>query len=244
MLKYALIFLFAWPAGLCADTEMAERAIERMTSLDMENWYYTRKLVSLRGTRIDRHEPSLPREKHWQLLSLDGYPATDEELQDYAREQNGHVPSQEDQGKTTGEQVREILEPGSLAEKTGADAAGWYSFRLKSPNGRKQAAWSQMRGELKLAEHQGEPFVERLKLWNTKPFYPAFGVRFRSVMVELSFKTHGADILPFSFDAQFEGRAWLIKEINEELHFRFSDFIRYPVDPVSSQKEIELGPKS
>ena len=220
MLSLAVFLLL--PAIAMADLQLAEEALSRMATVHMDNWHYTRHLETREGNRVDLHNPTLPGEEHWQLISQDGAPPSNEDLDDYAKNRTSHADDSVE--FSTSQDFIDLILPGSL-QQMGNDANGAsYSFRVRSPNGKKKTAWARIAGEFHVSRDIDGPFIDKLKIMNIEPFYPRIGVHMNKLLIEGEFIRVDQAILPGKFDIEFSGRAWLVMKIDEAMQFRLEQY--------------------
>jgi hypothetical protein len=227
ILVFLPLFLIPWPTSSMADQQLVEQAIARMAKIDMDAWHYTRTRVTQEGSRIDRHDPSQPADQHWQLVSLDGRPPTQKEMKEYAKERSSHAKQRKKRADlSNSERLANMLVPDSL-EVRSTDADGvTYTFRVRSPDGKKKALWEQIQGELRVVRNDGDPWVDLVRLWNSDTIHPRFGVQLSELAMEAAFVAQGQDVLPQRFDVRYDGRALFIIKLNENMKFRFHDLQR------------------
>jgi hypothetical protein len=201
--KLCLMILIAIaPASLAADVELAQRALERMSEIELNQWSYQRTLVSEDGTRIDHHDPRRAEPEHWQIVSIDGRSPTAEEIEEY----------------------NEGLDPGSLELQSSDDIGANYTFRLRSPNGRKEKQWNRIAGQFHVFHNDGNPFVDHVRLWNTETVYPRFGLQISEFVLFMDFAEHAEAVLPLRLEFHIGGHAWLIVRVKKSYQFHFHNF--------------------
>jgi hypothetical protein len=134
--KLCLMILIAIaPASLAADVELAQRALERMSEIELNQWSYQRTLVSEDGTRIDHHDPRRAEPEHWQIVSIDGRSPTAEEIEEYNEgRETGDRKEAESKGSRD---IVEMLDPGSLelqsSDDIGANSLIMCGFGTQKP---------------------------------------------------------------------------------------------------------------
>jgi hypothetical protein len=218
----SLAVFLSLPAIAMADLQLAEEALSRMASVDMDNWHYTRHFETSEGSRVDSHNPTLPGEEHWQLISEDGAPPSNEDLDDYAKNRTSHVDDSVE--FSSSQDIIDLILPGSMQQVSTDSYGASFSFRVRSPNGKKKNAWASIAGEFHVSQDMDGPFVDKLKIWNTEPFYPRIGVHMSKLLIEGEFITVEKAILPGKFDIEFSGRAWLVMKLEEVMKFRLEQY--------------------
>jgi hypothetical protein len=101
-----------------------------------------------------------------------------------------------------------------------------FTFHLQPPNGKREEAWENLRAEMTITGHPEDPWIKNVRVWNVDAFKPAFGVRFESVEVQLSFDALGEFVLPSSADLKFAGRAFLVVSLDEQARMQFGEYSR------------------
>jgi hypothetical protein len=202
--------------------DLANSAVERYASTDLEAWYYTRTWVSGDEVVIDRHDPSLPGAEHWQLVSIDGHAPTPAEIEDYESERDSHEDGSDDRFNNA--DVMKMLAPGTVQLMESDDGSRVYGFQMQSPNGKRKRLYESMQGAIRVVEDERGPLVEMVRVWNVGPIYPALGVRISQASVDFSFATHNGHVLPSGVDVRFQGRAFLVKKLDREFRVRLTDF--------------------
>jgi hypothetical protein len=221
--KLCLMILIAIaPASLAADVELAQRALERMSEIELNQWSYQRTLVSEDGTRIDHHDPRRAEPEHWQIVSIDGRSPTAEEIEEYNEgRETGDRKEAESKGSRD---IVEMLDPGSLELQSSDDIGANYTFRLRSPNGRKEKQWNRIAGQFHVFHNDGNPFVDHVRLWNTETVYPRFGLQISEFVLFMDFAEHAEAVLPLRLEFHIGGHAWLIVRVKKSYQFHFHNF--------------------
>lgn len=198
-------------------------AIERLAATELEGWAYTRTLQSDGRIVVDRHDPSLPGEEHWQLVSVDGLAPSEEDWRDYRRKRANHAEQEQDKRRYEVNDLATMLIADSLQAVSSQGQSQTYRFRLQSPDGRKASLYAGLSGELTLHANHEQPFIERVRIWSDEPISPAFGVRLSNFGFEMRFTDHGDHVLPATMDLTMEGRAFVFKDLGNQFQVFFSD---------------------
>lgn len=206
----------------------AVAAIERLAATELERWSYTRTLQSEGRIVVDRHDPSLPGEEHWQLVSVDGLAPSEEDWRDYRRKRADHSAPEKGQRRYEISDLATMLIADSLELVGSQGPSHTYRFRLQSPDGRRAKLYAGLAGELTLHGAGEQPFIERVRIWSEQPLSPALGVRLHSFGFEMRFTDHGEHVLPASMDLNMEGRAFVFKDLGNEFQVSFSE-LRKPL---------------
>ena len=206
-------------------------AVSRLADLDLEEWYYTRTTVTEAETVVDRHEPHRPGEDHWQLVSVDNEPPTEEDWSRYRERRSDHSESDDDR-LTIGDLER-VLVSESLTAEPQDDGSLAFSFHLRSPDGEKESMFERLRGTLRTVERESGTYPGDVRIWAVEPVYPMFGVRLTEFDLTMRFTPDEEQVFPSEMDFRVDGRAFLLKEIGEDINVRFSDPRRYDADRVT-----------
>lgn len=201
-----------------------QAAIQRLTDSNIEGWSYRRTVASDGQVITDHHDPGRAAEEHWQLVSVDGQPPSASDLRKYRRNRADHSRDEDDENRYGPEDLGAMIRTGSLV-RVASDAPGeLWQFAMQSPDGRHVKRFHGLRGELVLHPHQGgQPFIERVSIWNEDTLAPAFGVRFETLQMDVTFIDLGQYVVPKDMEIFLEGRAYLIKDLNNEYKIAFSD---------------------
>jgi len=218
-----LVLLIAFvPTTVLADVELAHRALARMSEIELNLWSYQRTLVDEDGTRIDHHDPRRAEPEHWQLVSIDGRTPTSDEFEEY---NDGREGGDRKEAESKGSRdIVDMMEPESLKLQSSDDIGASYTFRLRSPNGKKEKQWSRISGQFHVFHNDGDPFVDHVRLWNTETMYPRFGLQISEFVLFMDFAEHREAVLPLRLEFHFGGHAWLIVRVKKSYQFRFHNF--------------------
>lgn len=228
-------------AALAHAPPMPRAAILRYASTDLEQWHYLRTRVSEDGVMIDRHDPTLPGEEHWQLVSIDGREPTDRERRKYERDRADHSDSEE---RARGEELAQVLAPGSfvfLGEESGDRR---YRYALRSPDGKREAVWAGLEGDLLVAPDPEAPWVREARVWNRDTLRPGFGVRIDEARLTFTFRLQEGWVLPDTVEARWAGEFLGLRSLGDTLSFRLEDFrhIGTPKDREEDPQAASTGP--
>jgi hypothetical protein len=198
-------------------------AIERLAATELERWAYTRTMKADGRIVIDRHDPDLPGEEHWQLVSVDGMAPSEEDWRDYRRKRADHSEAKKSERRYDISDLATMLVEDSL-QAVGRDGqAHTYRFLMRSPDGKREKLYAGLTGEFTLNRSSSRPFIERVRIWSDGPISPALGVRLESFGFEMRFNDHGDHVLPETMDLSLEGRAFVFKDLDNEFQVAFTD---------------------
>lgn len=204
------------------DFQRAQDAFQRLAATRMEAWTYTRTLKSDGRTLVDRHDPALPGEEHWQLVSVDGLPPSEEDWREYRDKRANHADDKRE-GRYSIDDLAAMLKPGSLQLLATQGATRVFSFALQSPDGRREKLFAGLQGEMSLRTDSGQPFIEQLRIWSGQPVSPALGVKVSEFRFAMRFADHGPFVVPVELDLELEGRAFWFKDLGNQYQAAFSD---------------------
>lgn len=200
---------------------LPREAILRYAATDLEQWHYQRTRRSEEGVVVDRHDPTLPGEAHWQLISIDGREPTDRERRDYEKDRADHSERDE---RARGEELVQVLRPGSIAYVGDEGDAQRFSYGLQSPDGKRKRVFEALEGELLIESDVDSPWVREVRVWNSETLRPYLGVRIDEAQLSFTFERQGDWILPQTVEARWTGEFLLLRDIGNELFFKLEDF--------------------
>lgn len=203
--------------------DLPRSAILRFIGNDLEDWHYTRTRESEEGRLTDRHDPDLPGEAHWQLVSVDGRAPTEDEVRDYEKDRADHSDREQ---RASRAEMMQVLAPGSVRLLDVSDGVHRYAYRLRSPDGRRERVYQALEGELEVVDDAGGPWVREVRLWNTDVLRPILGVRIDAADLRFEFALRDGWVLPVAVDARWEGEFLMLKDLGTDLRFTLSDFRR------------------
>ncbi len=204
-------------------------ALARFAETDLEDWHYLRTRESEEGTVVDRHDPTLPGEQHWQLVSIDGRAPTEQERRDYEKDRADHTDAEE---RADRDNWLRVLAPDSirLVEEDGDRQR--FAYDLQSPDGKRERVYEALEGEV-LVEAGSSPWVREVRLWNRETVRPYLGVRIDEARLNFAFVIQDDWVLPERIEARWSGEILRLKSIGDALQFRLSDFrhVTTPAEP-------------
>ncbi|MEM1411975.1 MAG: hypothetical protein AAGH19_06395 [Pseudomonadota bacterium] len=202
--------------------ELPRAAILRFVETDLARWHYVRTRTSDDGVTIDRHDPTLPREERWQLVSIDGREPTEKELRRYRRDRED--AAERDEQERDDELVK-VLQPGSiqfLGEENGFQR---FSYALQSPDGKREKVYAALEGELLIdPDDGGRPWVREVRVWNRETLRPFIGVRIDDAHMSFTFELKDDWVLPVAVDVRWAGEILALRDVGNAMSYRLEDF--------------------
>ena len=211
-------------------------AIERFARTNLEEWRYRRTRISEDGVTVDLHDPTQPGEAHWELVSIDGREPTEKERRDYNKDRADHSLEEE---RARAEEAMSILVAESLELVENTDGHQRYSYRLQSPNGKRERTFERLTGELLVVEPAGEAWVREIRVWNREILRPWIGLRVDEAGLEFRFHIQDGWVLPQQVLAHWSGEFLGLKDIERRYQFTLGDFER--VRDVPRSPELAEG---
>lgn len=216
--------------------DLPRSAILRFVANDLEDWHYTRTRESEEGSLTDRHDPDLPGEAHWQLVSVDGRAPTEDEVRDYEKDRADHSDREQ---RASRAEMLQVLAPGSVELLDASGEVHRYAYRLRSPDGKRERVYAALEGELEVVDAAGGPWVREVRLWNTDILRPILGVRIDTADLRFEFAVQDGWVLPVAVEASWDGEFLMLKELGTDLRFTLSDFRRVDT-PVADDEGEDL----
>lgn len=190
----------------------------------IDDWTYTVTSRDSDGLMVERHVASRSVRARWQLLSKDGLSPTARDLARYADIQERRERERVERA-TRGENVlASMIEPGSLTLLDETATRATYSFRMNASHAKAGRFAEHLRGVMTV--DKTVPYVDFVELRSVDDIRAATGVRLDRFEMTLRFARHEATgaIVPASIRTKIHGRAFLVKEIDEDSEVVFSDF--------------------
>jgi hypothetical protein len=202
-----------------AGLAIAEQALAEMDGTSIDGWAFTETML-VNGTEIVlRHEPTHPKGERWIVASVDGRAPTDKEIEKYTRHRD------RDEEETDDGETSATIETDSLVLLEESASHLIYSFRPAPEKGGESDAFNEhVDGRLRIAK--SGPFVETIEMRSRESFSPMIGVKIKQFSTLMTFAPVGesGDILPQRVEMRMEGRAMLVKKLDESVDTRFSDY--------------------
>ena len=101
LLALAAILLVAGPA--LAWDDRVEQALAALEKHDEADWAFTITKVEDGKRTVARHDPELPEDERWVLVSVDGEPPTEEELEEFREGQEKRRAAEDAEDSEDGE---------------------------------------------------------------------------------------------------------------------------------------------
>jgi hypothetical protein len=164
----------------------------------------------------------------WQLLATDGASPTAKDLARYAKIQERREKEREERANRGENVLASMIEPGTLTLVRETATTSTWAFRMNASHAKAGRFAEHLRGEMLV--DKTVPFVERVDLRSVHDISAATGIRLDRFEMTLRFAQHqptGA-IVPTSIRTRIHGRAFLLKEIDEDSEVVFSDFVSPP----------------
>jgi hypothetical protein len=205
---------------------LVEQSIGTIEKIDVDAWSYT--MTSIRGGKktVERHDASKPQDGRWQLLLKNGESPTADEIEEYRKAKADQGERRKRRGRRDSTEVRGMIDPTSVSLVREDDARATYSFRMRAEDDEGRRIAEHVAGTLVVAKDV--PYVERLEMRSSGEIKPMTGVRLDEFAMTLRF-THDAEsgsTLPLSMTSRVKGRAFLVREIDEDISITYADYNR------------------
>jgi hypothetical protein len=191
------------------------------TATDLEQWHYLRTRHGEERVIVDRHDPTLPGEAHWQLVSIDGREPTEDERRDYEKDRADHSDADE---RANNEDWVKVIAPDSVRLLGTEGDTQRFGYRMQSPDGRREKLFAGLEGDLLVVDDAKPGWIREVRLWNTDILRPALGVRIDSVKLVFRFTRQDEWVVPTELQARWEGEFLMLKDIGDEIRFTLADF--------------------
>ncbi len=208
--------------------DYVRHALAQFTGDAPKGWAYTLTTHNGKETTVERYDPSQPPGRQWMLRGRNGRAPTAAELEQYAKFKARSAPAVArasfDKSDIDIGAVQLLHEDANRAE---------FDGRFRNDNGDKMLAHLGLR----LTVTKQPAAVESFRLRLLAPFSPILGVKIQKLEVELTNSPPAADrpALPLHSHAQFQGRLFFIKTIEETEEISYSDYLQTTSSPPPSK---------
>lgn len=214
-------FLRAAREALADTPQLFREALLYSTATDLEQWHYLRTRHGEERTVVDRHDPTLPGEEHWQLVSIDGREPTEKERRDYEKDRADHSDADE---RADNENWVRVIVPDSVQVLDSDGGMQRFGYAMQSPDGRREKLFAALEGDLLVVDDADPAWIREVRLWNTDTLRPALGVRIDSVNLRFRFQHQDGWVVPTELQARWEGEFLMLKDIGDEIRFTLDGF--------------------
>jgi len=226
-LLFALLLLI--PGSLiAADSELVEQALQNMESERSLEWAFTETTLTEDKTIVKRFDPQRPSGERWKLLTVNGREPTADEMKRIERRNRRDEEQQSERADDDSEEsaVSAMIEPGSLSLIEENDSHAIYKFTPGAESEREKKMLAHVDGHLEV--DKAGPTVSSIKLESREPFSPAFGVKINEFMTHMTFAPleEGGPALLQTVATRVEGRAFMVKKLDEDVKVAYSDWVR------------------
>jgi hypothetical protein len=226
-LLFALLLLI--PGSLiAADTELVEQALQNMESERSREWAFTETTLTEGKTIVKSYDPQRPSGERWKLLTVNGREPTADEMKRIERQNRRDEEQQAEREADDSDEseISAMISPGSLSLIEENESRAIYKFKPGAESDRERKMMSHVDGVLEV--DKAGPTVSSIELKSRGPFSPAFGVNISEFMTHMTFAPleEGGPALPQTVAVRVEGRAFMVKKLNEDVKVAYSDWVR------------------
>lgn len=210
-------------------TALVKEALAAMERSKVSRWAYTMTSVVDGKKTVEKHDPSAPRTKRWELVSKDGKTPTDAERREYAKKRK------RDSG--TGQfNLKELIDLTSVKVEKEDPERMTCSIRMKADGDDGKMIAEKVQGQLVVRKQT--PSIEALELSNNGRIGKrgVFSLSEFKIRMAFAFDANIGELLPASFSMRLRGRALLVKSLNSDTEVTFSDFRRPEKLPAAPTK--------
>ncbi len=197
---------------------MAAKQVILNTDLSLKHWRYRSEVITPDERKQILYTPVGDKHQR-QLLTVNNQPATDAQIKAYNdkfKERQGQIPK-------LSEVVR--METLSLIK---TDAQSWtFQFYPNLDNMEKHS--KRFKGELVI--NKEGPYLSRLTVNNTESFRVNLAFKLKKFHLELICQKHNQHTLPQSLRIEFQGKAMMVKKVNQSMIAQFDTFKWEPPTP-------------
>lgn len=221
------MLVLSGPVLVADPPELAVQALENMESTNIDGWSYVVTTARHGKKTVERHDATKPDGSRWQLLLKNDQPPTADEIEEYLGAKRDQAERRKRRGGRDDDDDREIsalVDASTIKLLSEDDARATYSFQMKIDD----------EEDRKFAQHvsctmvvdKRKPHVERIEMKSNGEIKPATGVKISDFYTLMRFDLDEASgaILPRSITTRIEGRAFLVKSIDEDVRVSFTEY--------------------
>ncbi len=187
-----------------------------------DDWAVTRTHTAEGVTRVSRFDPRRAPGGQWSLISVDGVPATAEQIDEYRQD-----AAESDAADTEDESFgSDYVTPGSLRLLEESETKYRFSFLPSYDEDSEDAELMQdVSGVLSIDKNAH--YVEFIELVSSKSFKPERGVKISTFRMLMRFSLHptNGQVLLEMMRVHVKGRAFLIFDFDEVEETVYSDYL-------------------
>jgi hypothetical protein len=199
--------------------ELAE-ALDSFRAEGPRGWAFTQTTSGADKARVERYNPRLRGSARWTLLSENGVPPTEAELDKYRATR----PSLDSAAGLAAQ-----LERGSVAVVARDETSATYEFGLKPVSDEDKAA-PFMRA--RFTQDRATRAFTRVELFNTQAFKPAFSLTIHEARTTLTYlpPSEGLPALPHEVVMHVRGERFFMADFEQTVTSRYTDH-EYVAEP-------------
>lgn len=232
MNRWVLVaLLLSLPAsGVVAGDELVEQALKNMESERSDEWAFTETTLTEGKTIVKSYDPQRAEGARWKLVSVDGRAPKADELKRIERQnRRDEDRGREREGDDSVEEETELhamISPGSLSLISEDETHAVYRFKPGGDGDREKKMLEYVDGKLEV--QKAGPTVSSIELESRGPFSPAFGVKIEQFMTHMTFAPleQGGPAFPKTVRVKVQGRAFMVKKLDEDARVTYSDWKR------------------
>lgn len=201
-------------------SDLIAKASESLDRFDSEEWAYTETAETPDGIFVGRYDARRPDGERWTLDRVDDRDPTEEERQEFVTRKLKNAESNKDGDDDTIEKMVKIPTLKLIEE---SDSHWVFNFEPQGDDD-DEAFMEHVRGELTIAK--AGPHISAIRLRNTEPFKPGFGIKVSEFLTVMQFApvSDEGQIAPISVDFMIKARAFAVKNVEEQSKITYSDY--------------------
>jgi len=203
-------------AGAGENHDAVVAALEQLDAAQQdENWHFAMRVSEDGEERVIRHDPLEEPYQQRTLVSVDGEPPEEDDLDEFREQEEKRVDERDPQASYSF-----LVDPESLARGVDENGRAQYTFspRIRAMDD----ARDKLRGSLLLDTASGQ--IDRITVFNVESLSPAFSVTLEQYRLIFLFRdVQGARLLE-RMESHATGRAGFLKRFDSRVVVDFSDY--------------------
>lgn len=204
--------------------EELHNALASLEGLKTQKWRYVQTQKKKKETKKMLFDPSKEKGERWELLELNGRPASDDEKQHFIDKKNGKISASKDSPLSISmPEISSLIDASSLLVIKDTENQTIYQFTPKIDQPLLKGVMKHLEGEIYFNKEAG--YIEKVAVTNSESFTPLPSVTIKKLYAHILLqKLPDSDhVVVTETEMMAKGKKLFVSSIDEDMKSEFSD---------------------